>query len=75
MRLLAILTAAGIGPFAVTAVNAEGTSSQTGTGNPSGAQNMDTSNKGNPDTPSAGQTSGMSSKASKKKRAKKHPAM
>ena len=74
MRLLPILAAAGIGLFAVTAVNAEGTgSSQSGTGNPGGVQNMDTSNKGNPNTPSAGQTTGSSSKAvMKKKKSKKH---
>jgi len=75
MRLLPILAAAGIGLFAVTAVNAEGTSTQSGTGNPGGAQNMDTSNKGNPNTPSAGQTTGTSSKAVKKKKAKKNPSM
>src|SRR5437868_533369 len=45
MRLLPIIAAAGIGLFAVTAVYAEGTSTQTGTGNPTGAQNMDASNK------------------------------
>jgi len=37
---------------------------------------MDTSNRGNPNEPSAGQTSGMSSKAmTKKKKARKHHAM
>jgi hypothetical protein len=70
MRLLPILAAATIGVFAVTAVNAQSTSRQ-GAGNPSGAQNMDTVNKGNPNTPSAGQTTGMSSKAMKKKSKKK----
>jgi len=76
MRFLPILAAASIGLFAVTAANAEGTSSQTGQGNPSGAQNMDTANKGNPNTPSAGQTTGTSSKAmTKKKKSKKHHAM
>ena len=76
MRLLPILAAAGIGLFAVTAVNAEGTKSQSGAaGNPGGAQNMDTSNKGNPNTPSAGQTTGSSSKVVKKKKLKKNPAM
>jgi hypothetical protein len=75
MRLLPILAAAAIGVFAVTAVNAEGTSSQAGQGNPTGAQNMDTVNKGNPNTPSAGQTTGSSTKAMKKKRARKHHAM
>ena len=69
MRLLPILAAATIGVFAVTAVNAQGTT-QKGTGNPSGTQNMDTANKGNPNTPSAGQTTGMSSKAIKKKKKK-----
>ena len=49
--------------------------SQTGVGNPRGAQNMDTTNKGNPNTPSAGQTTGMSSKAMKKKKKVKKPAM
>jgi hypothetical protein len=73
MRLLPILAAAMIGVFAVTAVNAQGTQQRTqqGAGNPSGAQNMDTVNKGNPNTPSAGQTTGMSSKAMKKKSKKK----
>ena len=74
MRLLPILAAATIGVFAVTAVNAQGTSqgtSKQGAGNPSGAQNMDTSNKGNPNTPSAGQTTGTSSKAAMKKKSKK----
>ena len=78
MRLLPILAAATIGVFAVTAVNAQGTSqgtSKQGAGNPSGAQNMDTSNKGNPNTPSAGQTTGSSTKAVKKKKAKKNSAM
>jgi len=69
MRLLPILAAATIGVFAVTAVNAQGTSQ--GAGNPSGAQNMDTSTKGNPNTPSAGQTTGSSSKAAMKKKKKK----
>ena len=72
MRLLPILAAAGIGLFAVTAVNAEGTSSQSGAGNPGGVQNMDTVNKGNPNTPSAGQTTGSSTKVMKKKKSKKH---
>jgi hypothetical protein len=74
MRLLPILAAATIGVFAVTAVNAQGMSqgtSQQGAGNPSGAQNMDTSTKGNPNTPSAGQTTGSSSKAAMKKKKKK----
>jgi hypothetical protein len=77
MRLLPILAAATIGVFAVTAVNAQGTQqgaqqrTQQGAGNPSGTQNMDTVNKGNPNTPSAGQTTGMSSKAMKKKSKKK----
>ena len=75
MRLLPILAAATIGVFAVTAVNAQGTSQQgtsrQGAGNPSGAQNMDTSNKGNPNTPSAGQTTGTGSKAAMKKKSKK----
>ena len=62
MRLLAILAAIGIGLSAITAVNAEGTSTQTGTGNSSGARNMDTSKKGNPNTPSAAQISGMSAR-------------
>jgi len=77
MRLLPILAAATIGVFAVTAVNAEGTSSNTkaGAGNPTGAQNMDTSNKGNPNTPSAGQTTGSSTKAMKTKKAKKRHVM
>ena len=75
MRILPILTAAGIGLFAVTAVNAQGTGTQTGTGNPTGAQNMDTSERGNPNRPSAGQTTGISSKALKKKRARRHHAM
>jgi hypothetical protein len=74
MRLLPILAAASIGLFAITAVNAEGTSTKSGTGNPTGAQNMDTANKGNPNTPSAGQTTGTSSKVIKKK-SKKHHAM
>jgi hypothetical protein len=74
MRLLPILAAATIGMFAVTAVNAQGTSQQ-GQGNPSGAQNMDTSNKGNPNTPSAGQTTGTSSKAAMKKKSKKKAPM
>ena len=76
MRLLPILAAATIGVFAVTAVNAEGTSTSTkaGAGNPGGAQNMDTANKGNPNTPSAGQTTGSSSKVLKKK-SKKRQAM
>ena len=49
MRLLPILAAATIGVFAVTAVNAQGTSqgtSKQGAGNPSGAQNMDTCEQG-----------------------------
>jgi hypothetical protein len=77
MRLLPILAAATIGLFAVSAASAEGTKTQAGTGNPTGAQNMDTSNRGNPNEPSAGQTTGMSSKAmtKKSKRAKKHHAM
>jgi hypothetical protein len=76
MRLLPIFAAASIGLFAITAASAQGTSSQTGTGNPSGGQNMDTTNKGNPNTPSAGQTTGMSSKSmTKKKRSRKHHAM
>ena len=78
MRLLPILAAASIGLFTVAAVHAQGmtTKSQTGAGNPTGAQNMDTSNKGNPNEPSAGQTSGMSSKATKHhKKSKKHHAM
>ena len=78
MRLLPILAAATIGVFAVTAVNAQGTSqgtSRQGAGNPSGAQNMDTSNKGNPNTPSAGQTTGTSSKAAMKKKSKKKAPM
>jgi hypothetical protein len=70
MRLLPILAAATLGVFAVTAVNAQGTSQQ-GAGNPSGAQNMDTSTKGNPNTPSAGQTTGTGSKAAMKKKKKK----
>ena len=75
MRLLPIIAAASIGMFAITAANAEGTSTRTGTGNPSGGQNMDTVNKGNPNTPSAGQTTGMSSKATKHKKSRKHRAM
>ena len=78
MRLLPILAAATIGVFAVTAVNAQGTSqgtSRQGAGNPSGAQNMDTSTKGNPNTPSAGQTTGTSSKAALKKKCKKKAPM
>jgi hypothetical protein len=78
MRLLPILAAATIGVFAVTAVNAQGTSqgtSRQGAGNPSGAQNMDTSTKGNPNTPSAGQTTGTSSKAALKKKSKKNAPM
>src|ERR1044071_2711225 len=76
MRLLPILAAATIGVFAVTAVNAQSAQTQKGAGNPSGTQNMDTANKGNPNEPSAGQTTGMSSKAiHKKKRARKHHAM
>jgi hypothetical protein len=76
MRLLPIFAAASIGLLAVTAAGAQGTQTQTGTGNPTGAQNMDTSNRGNPNEPSAGQTSGMSSKAAtKKKKARKHHAM
>ena len=76
MRLLPIVAAASIGLFAITAASAEGTKTQTGTGNPTGAQNMDTSNKGNPNEPSAGQTTGMSSKAmTKKKHSRKHHAM
>jgi hypothetical protein len=78
MRLLPILAAATIGVFAVTAVNAQGTSQGTnrqGAGNPSGAQNMDTSTKGNPNTPSAGQTTGTSSKAALKKKSKKKAPM
>jgi hypothetical protein len=76
MRLLPIIAAASIGLFAITAASAEGTKTQTGTGNPTGAQNMDTSNRGNPNEPSAGQTTGMSSKAmTKKKRSRKHHAM
>lgn len=81
MRLLPILAATTIGLFAVTAASAEGTKTQTGTGNPTGAQNMDTSNKGNPNEPSAGQTSagqttGMSSKSMHKKhKTRKHHAM
>lgn len=78
MRLLPILAAATIGVFAVTAVNAQGTSqgtSKQGAGNPSGAQNMDTSNKGNPNTSSAGQTTGTSSKAAMKKKSKKKAPM
>jgi len=78
MRLLPILAAATIGVFAVTAVNAQGTSqgtSKQGAGNASGAQNMDTSNKGNPNTPSAGQTTGTSSKAAMKKKSKKKAPM
>ncbi|MBX9823741.1 MAG: hypothetical protein K2Y27_01980 [Xanthobacteraceae bacterium] len=70
MRLLPILAAATIGVFAVTAVNGQ-SSAQQATGNPSGGQNMDTTSKGNPNTPSAGQTTGMSSKAMKKKSKKK----
>lgn len=77
MRLLPIVAAASIGLLAVTAASAQGTRTQTGTGNPTGAQNMDTSNRGNPNEPSAGQTSGMSSKVmtKKKKKARKHHAM
>ena len=75
MRILPILAAAGIGLFAATAVYAEGTSTQTGTGNPTGAQNMDTSNRGNPNRPSAGQTTGSSTKAAKVRKSKKHHAM
>lgn len=75
MRLLPILAAASIGVFAVTAATAEGTKTQTGAGNPTGAQNMDTSNKGNPNEPSAGQTTGTSSKATKHKKSRKHHAM
>jgi hypothetical protein len=77
MRLLPIVAAASIGLLAVTAASAQGTRTQTGTGNPTGAQNMDTSNRGNPNEPSAGQTTGMSSKAmtKKKKKARKHHAM
>jgi hypothetical protein len=71
MRLLPILAAATVGVFAVTAANAQGTTAQRGTGNPSGVQNMDTATQGNPNTPSAGQTTGMSSKAMKKKSKKK----
>jgi hypothetical protein len=71
MRLLPILAAAAIGTFAVTAVNAQSQSTQRGTGNPSGTQNMDTANKGNPNTPSAGQTTGTGSKAAKKNKKKK----
>ncbi len=62
--------AASIGLFAITAANAEGTSSQTGQGNPSGAQNMDTVNKGNPNTPSAGQTTGMELKEHEPRRSR-----
>jgi hypothetical protein len=73
MRLLPILAAATIGVFAVTAVNAQGTQQRTqqGAGNPSGAQNMDTATKGNPNQPSAGQTTGTGSKAAKKSKKKK----
>lgn len=73
MRLLPILAAATIGVFAVTAVNAQGTQQRTqpGAGNPSGTQNMDTVNKGNPNTPSAGQTTGSGAKAIKKSKKKK----
>ena len=72
MRLLPILAAATIGVFAATAVNAEGTQQRTqqGAGNPTGAQNMDTTQKGNPNQPAAGQTTGTSSKAIKKKKKK-----
>lgn len=76
MRLLPILAAASIGVFAITAANAQGTSSQTGAGNPTGAQNMDTVQKGNPNRPSAGQTTGMGSKMmTHKRKARKHHAM
>jgi len=77
MRIVPILAAAGIGLFAVTAVNAQGTSTQTqtGTGNPTGAQNMDTSDRGNPNRPSAGQTTGSSTKAAKTRKSRKHHAM
>ena len=73
MRLLPTLAAAAIGVFAVTAVNAQGTQQRTqqGAGNPSGAQNMDTVDKGNPNRPSAGQTTGMGTKAAKKSKKKK----
>jgi hypothetical protein len=70
MRLLPILAAATIGVFAMTAVNGQ-SSAQQATGNPSGGQNMDTATKGNPNTPSAGQTTGTGSKAAKKKSKKK----
>ncbi len=74
MRLLPIIAAASIGLFTIAAANAEGTSSKTGAGNPSGGQNMDTVDKGNPNRPAAGQTTtGMSSKAlHKKKKVRKH---
>jgi hypothetical protein len=73
MRLLPIIAAASIGLFAITDASAQGTSSQPGAGNPSSGQNMDTTTRGNPNTPSAGQTTGMSSKAmTKKKKSKKH---
>lgn len=77
MRLLPILAAATIGVFAVTAVNAQGTQqgtqqrTQQGAGNPSGAQNMDTVDKGNPNRPAAGQTTGSGAKAAKKSKKKK----
>jgi hypothetical protein len=70
MRLLPILAAATIGVFAVTAINSQ-SSAQQATGNPSGGQNMDTATKGNPNTPSAGQTTGTGSKAAKRKSKKK----
>lgn len=58
MRLLPIIAAASIGLFAITTANAQSTSpTKHGAGNPAGAQNMDTVQKGNPDRPSAGQTS------------------
>jgi hypothetical protein len=76
MRLLPILAAAAIGVFAVSAVNAQGTgTAQKGTGNPGGAQNMDTATKGNPNEPSAGQTTGMSTKARKGKSKKNKSRM
>lgn len=81
MRLLPILAAASIGLFAATAVQAEGNPPM-GQGNPSGAQNMDTTNRGNPNRPTAGQKtssgskastsgSGMSSKSSSKRKVRK----
>ena len=75
MRLLPILAAAGVGLFAVTAVHAEGTSTQPGAGNPTGAQNMDTVDKGNPNRPSAGQTTGSSTKVMTKKKSRRHHSM